>query len=682
MTINTITTSANGPTEGTQNVGMTSDGTMWAMARNVGAAPDRFEFWYSTDDGATWTENTDLRFETGDGEAMFAINSVNDNAVAIFNNNGSSSNEVLAISGLTTSSSAWTENTISWGGRGTDLLVFDKPSSTNFYAVWNSYNTFFNTDYLSIWEFDNTGTSVGSVTSFSLGTGASGFVGLDFHHTGDGSTVKGGTPHIYAGFPDSGDDLSFKKFTYSSGSWTAGSTTTFLSNTIAQPVSVAYDGDDAVIVAVLDSRTPRVWERDEGDTTSTDHTADVPSRTWTDADSIMEVTAHGDGFTLWAVDPSGDWFGHADYSRSGDSWTGWTSLGTPPNTPTERGFSALRAPGPSAYAFCVFGHLTSDALYTSALLYNTAPNAPVLVSPIAGATVDQSATITLDWTFSDPDAGDTQSEFDLRYRIVGAGAWTDVNSVTATTSYDITAATLTADETYEWEVRTYDSQGTVGAWSGVETFNPTEPPTAPTFTAPAAADQVIALSFFNVGWTASEQDAYQLRRVADDTGSPDTSTVYSDTGTVSAPSARSRSVEFPTNSRFEHIQLRVQKDGLWSSWSSIRVEVDYTVPPASTVTITAVSAAQALQVNVTAGTPAGLEPTPTVYDLYVRIASGGRADLDRPVGGSGIRIAQGVAVADATVDYRVVEGFDYEYLVRTFGENGTYIDSSWITTIT
>lgn len=71
----------------------------------------------------------------------------------------------------------------------------------------------------------------------------------------------------------------------------------------------------------------------------------------------------------------------------------------------------------------------------SGALENTAPNAPTLVSPADDATIQSGDANAFDWTFSDPDAGDTQSAWALRRRRVVLyddmetwEGWTDVLS--------------------------------------------------------------------------------------------------------------------------------------------------------------------------------------------------------------------------------------------------------------
>lgn len=229
---------------------------------------------------------------------------------------------------------------------------------------------------------------------------------------------------------------------------------------------------------------------------------------------------------------------------------------------------------------------------------NTPPDAPTQTNPVAGASIDRASTERFTWDFSDPDTGDSQSKFDLQIRPQGSAVLdVDVTEETPNEYHDLAGGTLTAGD-YEWRVRTYDAEGAQGPWSGWEPFSAADTPDAPTITDPTSG-QTIPTDPYTVEWSAAYQDAYQLRRVSDDSGSPDTSDVLLDTGTVASGSARARAVDFPDNNQWEHVQVRVERGGLWSSWDSVRVEVSYTAPavPAATVVENDPTGAMSVLVN-------------------------------------------------------------------------------------
>lgn len=110
---------------------------------------------------------------------------------------------------------------------------------------------------------------------------------------------------------------------------------------------------------------------------------------------------------------------------------------------------------------------------------NKAPHAPTLVSPANGSFFFDTADITFDWAFSDPNFGDTQSEWALRRRVSGTSSWEYFNATLRTwTALELfntgtaTAETITAaegswqaGEFYDWTVATKDQDGVVGPYA-------------------------------------------------------------------------------------------------------------------------------------------------------------------------------------------------------------------------
>ncbi len=246
---------------------------------------------------------------------------------------------------------------------------------------------------------------------------------------------------------------------------------------------------------------------------------------------------------------------------------------------TELTYESLTGPTSTGYRDARVS-ATVDRIRQAALVFvseNLPPNAPNQLFPIVGEAINGGVSNALTWTFSDPDTGDSQSRYDLQIRLQGSSTNTvDTNSTTTNEFYSLPASALT-EGNWEWRVRTYDSQGAIGAWTGWEPFRVNLTPDTPTITAPVTPFIISADSAL-VTWSVPDQDSYQLRKVADAAGSPVTTTVYYDTGTVASSSTRGRTVDFPTNGRFEHIQMRVYEGGLWSGWASIRVSVSYTAP--------------------------------------------------------------------------------------------------------
>jgi lysophospholipase L1-like esterase len=123
-------------------------------------------------------------------------------------------------------------------------------------------------------------------------------------------------------------------------------------------------------------------------------------------------------------------------------------------------------------------------------------------------------------------------------------------------------------------------------------------------------------------------------------------------------------VQFPTNNRTEHIQVRTFFDGLWSAWKSHRVAVAYTAPAVPIVDLTVGSSY--ITVNVSNPPKSGTQPTVTSWDVY-RSVTGSES--------AAIRVAAGVS-AD-WIDYAIASGVDYSYRALAIATTGATTYSAW-----
>ena len=244
---------------------------------------------------------------------------------------------------------------------------------------------------------------------------------------------------------------------------------------------------------------------------------------------------------------------------------------------------------------------------------NSPPNAPTLLAPVGGVTINRGAVQRLSWTFSDPDAGDSQSKYDLRYRLVGAGTWTTRTDTTPSRYWDAPANTFAAGN-YEWQVYTYDSQGLGGSWSASSYFTAAAAaPAGPAITSPsngATVDVEAALI-----WSTPSQTLYEVHVL---NGSTEVFT----TGQVSSPTTRQVIVPFPTNNVTRTIEVRVQHSGLWSTWSSITVTVSYTPPPAPVMYVTDSDATGSLTLAITNPGPSGSQPDVVSNEVWINDGDG------------------------------------------------------------
>lgn len=287
-----------------------------------------------------------------------------------------------------------------------------------------------------------------------------------------------------------------------------------------------------------------------------------------------------------------------------------------------------------------------------------APNQSLIAGPLGGITVDEGLLQQFTWGYSNTDPTDAQSVFDIQYRVVGAGSWTTVSASSPNWYYNFPAGTFTANN-YEWQVRSYDNIGLVGPWSSSAFFTAAAAPAGLAITAPLSGATVGASATFT--WSSPSQTWYQIRKVRDIGGVPDTSTVYYDSGTVVDAVSRSVVLAFPTNNRYEHLQIRVYSSGLWSAWVSIRVLASYIQPSPGTVSIAASDATASLLVTTTAAAVGVGEPTPVYVDVYIRIVG---------TTGYGDRVAAAITPTGVWTYWTPASGVSYEARTLTTGSNG------------
>lgn len=312
-----------------------------------------------------------------------------------------------------------------------------------------------------------------------------------------------------------------------------------------------------------------------------------------------------------------------------------------------------------------------DGLLT--LTYNQPPSAPILLTR---GSLNRDAPNVLDWEHVDPD-GDGQSGYDLRYRLVGATPWTTVNGSTPNSYREFAAGTFAAGD-YEWQVRTYDTSGLVGAWSWSGFFTAATPPAGPSITAPVNGATVGTAQVL-LEWTGTGT-SWELRSVADADGTPDTATVLYTSGEQQVASVgRSWMVPLPVNSRYEHVQVREKASGLFGPWSSVRILVSYTLP--GKIPGSVEPSAYALVVTAGSPTLTGGEPQIAFLELERGLVTDDGAittegflrALDKP----GVARLQ-VPVRGSYADGTVRSGVDYAYRWHAVAQNGTRSVGPWV----
>lgn len=203
-----------------------------------------------------------------------------------------------------------------------------------------------------------------------------------------------------------------------------------------------------------------------------------------------------------------------------------------------------------------------------------------------------------------------------RYRLVGAGAWTELAVVMATgyTVYPALAA-----GSYERQVKAQsNNSGAWGAYSASAFFTVTAQPATPTITAPAAA-AVISTGTVSMAWTAAAFTAYQIE-VRTATGGAGT---LEWTSGIVLSTATSATVTLPTSGGARYVRVRIRNNGVWSNWAERQITSSWLAPMTPTVVVTPVDAdgigmLHALNITATHPTPSGGAPAVAAMDIYAK----------------------------------------------------------------
>lgn len=227
----------------------------------------------------------------------------------------------------------------------------------------------------------------------------------------------------------------------------------------------------------------------------TNRTPTAPALGTSTPDGASFITSSTKVFDWTFSDPdSGDSQGYAYFQWKKTTDSTWTSEAVSGLTASYTSPANKFAPGFS-YNWRV---QTRDAaglwspFSTTRTFTVTGPSyAPTNLTPAENTVVNVANSQVFGWTFSDPDAGDTQSKADVQYREVGTTTWTQVlNAATTTPSWTAVGGTFTAEKQYEIQVRTYDAASNQGPWSASRKFYTIGTPAAPTSVTPADSTTV------------------------------------------------------------------------------------------------------------------------------------------------------------------------------------------------
>lgn len=647
---------------------LVADGSVW-------------ELWYS-DDGNTWSQNTNGTITPGNsnslGRGATIFCDLDGHLHVAYDDTGTSYRRMANPTSTTSWSAGLLLEPAGNNSANANLVAHREGTGWAAHVVWG-YRVASTLDRVT-WR-PITITSGGTITAGTaenLGFNGSGANAsrppecpIDFRHTGDGVTVAT-QPDLYLWKTKSGAGLVFQKATYSSGSWTWSAETSVDGTGVKTTVAGYFDGTRCVCVyGRSDGTALYAVERDAANTTTTTRTPPNPSD-----GTITGVTAShhgGDIYLLFHAGTSRD-PKMTVYDRAGNSWSTIETLATATLPTIHPVVTAERHSTNNAiWAAWTDGSASPyDVVAIQAASFNTAPFAPTLTAPIGGATVDRTAQIDLQGTFSDPDAGDQLSEVTIRYRQVGAGSWTEVTQAASGTAFSvpITAGTLTAGD-HEWQAKTKDAAGVEGPFSASAFFTAASPPVAPVITAPAGT---ITNDPSLTEWTAPNQDALQVQTRSAAAGG---GTLYHDSGTV-VSGTRAYSTPRPVNNRTEYTRVRVRFGGLWSPYAERSDLVAYTPPETPTVVATATPEGW---FDIAFTNPAGATTTESNELRRQQSDDGGTTWTDEAGTVDAYNtVAVGIAPAATYTDARkVAHRRLYRWQPVAVGDNGTRAVGAWTT---
>jgi hypothetical protein len=378
------------------------NGVLWSMFWDgTSTTGTSMDFYYSTDDGATWTDGGGFGFAatgtTYTPNGSFFID-LDDNAHVVYKDR-SNGDPYYRRGTPNTERTAWT-----WSAalaiNGSPFFDYCDVVAHREGTGWTAHvvmsylesSTINNVYYSRVTITSSGGISATGVASIggSYATNAHLYPSIDFNHTGDGKTVAGGTPHLYtawsAGATGAGKGIRLRKATYSAGSWTWGTEQEIDSASFANAgrISSAFDGT-RVVIAYADSASTsaiKIRERDAADTTTTTRTPTALSDGVVtgltiayDSDKNIHLGAVG----ATSADPK-----VVKYDRAAGTWGAWEALSA---TTTQADTLSARR----------FADTSVDLLYTSGTgsPYSVTYGAVALVAPSQDESGGAAATVTV-----------------------------------------------------------------------------------------------------------------------------------------------------------------------------------------------------------------------------------------------------------------------------------------------
>lgn len=178
-----------------------------------------------------------------------------------------------------------------------------------------------------------------------------------------------------------------------------------------------------------------------------------------------------------------------------------------------------------------------------------------IVSAVSPNNVVLNGSITFKWNYSNT-TGELQYAFDLQTSADGS-SWTTIINHRVTSSTTATYTQSSVGKTY-WRVRGYNQNNVAGSWSSALSYVNNVPPQPPTIL------EIIPGGRIQVRWSASNQTAYRVQVVNNETGN-----IIADSGDIYGTNTLYLVNDYLTNG-FYQIRVRIQNVyGRASAWATM-----------------------------------------------------------------------------------------------------------------
>lgn len=396
-----------------------------------------------------------------------------------------------------------------------------------------------------------------------------------------------------------------------------------------------YDGSQWLmpVISPTDTTTVRVYQRNQANTLTT--TFDTPTHP---TGVIRQFAVSYDQTTknirVYAVGTSTTVLYFVDYVRATGVWSAWatvTATAVLGSAGDEWGVRRGGSYGNSRHDVITAHSGAPNTVVHTAQTVSSTPNVPVWNTTGAayfnGGAADVSASLLLDWDFSDPDPGQGQGSYALS-RQVGAGAlnywrasdstWqvAEVQNASATSAVTLASGWAAGtDANYTFKVKVWDSGGTPQLSYSAGLVLVPSVKVNPSISTPTAA-QVLSTDTVTMTWTAGEQTARRVRLLTNPGG-----VVVYDSGFV-ADATLSFTVPYRmSNGTGWTIELTTKNnEGLASTAQTRNFTVVYAAAPAVLSTYTPQPALGYVTVTPSALAAVGAQPSIAAMDLYRRAA--------------------------------------------------------------